>query len=371
LSRKVLFLTLRIFSGTGGIEKVSKVAGKAIFEIAEECGDELKVYSLYDKTSDADTRYFPKSIFAGFNVRKFTFVVRSVLYGRKCNLVILSHTNLLLAGYLVKILSPKSKLILIAHGIEAWGKFPSWKRKMLYHCDQILAVSSFTKNNLNNENQLPERKLKILNNCLDPFITEPVNISKSDELLNKYGFKKNDIILMALNRMVAEEGYKGYDIVIQSLQKLREKNPNLKYLIVGRYDSKEKARLDKMIAKAGLRDQVIFAGFVPDKELADHFNLADIYIMPSEKEGFGIVFIEAMYYNKPVIAGNRDGSTDALLDGKLGLLVNPESLEEVTCAITRMINHKEQYLPDRELLMENFSFPVYKEKWREVLVRSF
>jgi glycosyltransferase involved in cell wall biosynthesis len=93
--------------------------------------------------------------------------------------------------------------------------------------------------------------------------------------------------------------------------------------------------------------------------------------MPSEKEGFGIVFIEAMYYNKPVIAGNKDGSTDALLDGKLGLLVNPESLEEVTCAITRMIDHKEQYLPDRELLMENFSFPVYKEKWREVLVRSF
>ena len=92
-----------------------------------------------------------------------------------------------------------------------------------------------------------------------------------------------------------------------------------------------------MIKKRGLQQQVIFTGFVPDEELADHFNLADIYIMPSEKEGFGIVFIEAMFYHKPVIAGNKDGSVDALLNGSLGLLVNPESLDEVTCALIRMI----------------------------------
>jgi len=172
---------------------------------------------------------------------------------------------------------------------------------------------------------------------------------------------------MTLTRLAARERYKGYDVVIESLQNLRQTNPNLKYLIVGKYDHKEKSRLDKMIAKAGLKEHVIFAGFVADEELADHFNLADIYIMPSEKEGFGIVFIEAMYYNKPVIAGNKDGSTDALLGGKLGLLVNPESIEEVSAAIMRMIKDKEQYLPDRKLLMGNFSYPVYKEKWRDIL----
>ncbi len=122
-----------------------------------------------------------------------------------------------------------------------------------------------------------------------------------------------------------------------------------------------------MIEKAGLQSHVIFTGFVADEELAEHFNLADIYIMPSEKEGFGIVFIEAMYYNKPVIAGNKDGSVDALLNGSLGLLVNPESLEEVSCAIMKMVNDKEQYLPNRQLLMEHFSYPVYKEKWKGIL----
>ena len=151
------------------------------------------------------------------------------------------------------------------------------------------------------------------------------------------------------------------------MQELRKKNTSLKYLIIGKYDDKEKQRLDKLIRKAGLQSQVIFTGFVPDDELAEHFNLADIYIMPSEKEGFGIVFIEAMYYNKPVIAGNKDGSTDALLNGKLGLLVNPESQEEVSNAIKSIICNKSRYLPDRQMLMDHFSFEVYREKWRKVL----
>jgi glycosyltransferase involved in cell wall biosynthesis len=220
---------------------------------------------------------------------------------------------------------------------------------------------------LKSVNGIPAHKLQVLNNCLDPFLPPPLFEEKNEHFLKKYRFGKKDIILMTLTRLAATERYKGYDVVIESLQKLRQTYPMLKYLIVGKYDSKEKARLDAIITKAGLEDRVTFAGFVPDEELANHFNLADIYIMPSEKEGFGIVFIEAMYYNKPVIAGNKDGSADALLNGRLGLLVNPESLSEVTAAITKMAACKEKYLPDQQLLMENFSYPLYKAKWKEVL----
>jgi phosphatidyl-myo-inositol dimannoside synthase len=68
-----------------------------------------------------------------------------------------------------------------------------------------------------------------------------------------------------------------------------------------------------------------------------------------------------------VIAGNKDGSVDALLNGQLGLLVNPVSEEEITNAITKMILDKERYLPDQKLLMQNFSYPVYKNKWKGIL----
>jgi phosphatidyl-myo-inositol dimannoside synthase len=89
--------------------------------------------------------------------------------------------------------------------------------------------------------------------------------------------------------------------------------------------------------------------------------------MPSKKEGFGIVFIEAMYYNLPVIAGNKDGSVDALLNGKLGLLVDPDSQEEINNAIKKIINHEESFLPDHNLLMQNFSFGSYKNNLKGIM----
>ncbi|MEO8962480.1 MAG: asparagine synthase (glutamine-hydrolyzing) [Ginsengibacter sp.] len=366
-AKSVLFLTLRTFSSTGGIEKVSKVAGKALYEIGQETGGNLTIYSMYDGQQEVDKRYFPESIFTGFSINKLKFMVRCMRKGVKHDVVILSHVNLLLPGYLVKLLSPNTMIVLIAHGIEVWERLGDIKKFMLNQCEQVLAVSQYTAETLQHVNNVPAHKLQVLNNCLDPFLEPPLHEEKSEHFLNKYGFNNEDTILMTLTRLAARERYKGYDIVIQSLQMLRLTLPGLKYLIVGKYDEKEKQRLDTMIEKAGLNGQVTFAGFVPDEELAIHFNLADIYIMPSEKEGFGIVFIEAMYYNKPVIAGNKDGSVDALLNGRLGLLVNPQSLDEVTAAITDITSCKEKYLPDQQLLMDHFSYSTYKTKWKEIL----
>ena len=365
--KSVMFLTLRTFSLTGGIEKVSKVAGKALYDLCGDTGKSMSVYSMYDDSGDIDIKYFPRENFTGFGIKRMRFTQKAVLNGIKNDVVILSHANLLPVGYLVKLFSPKTRLVLIAHGIEAWKSFKGFQKIMLFKCDRILSVSQYTKEVIINLNHFPSEKIQILNNCLDPFLENPVEKEKDSSLLKKYHLQNSDTVLMTLTRLAARERYKGYDIVIESLKELRKTNSGLKYLIIGKYDDKEKQRLDILIKIAGLQSHVIFTGFVPDEELAEHFNLADVYIMPSEKEGFGIVFIEAMYYNKPVIAGNKDGSVDALLNGSLGLLVNPESLEEVSCAIMKMVNHKEQYLPNRQLLMEHFSYPVYKEKWKGIL----
>ncbi len=116
-----------------------------------------------------------------------------------------------------------------------------------------------------------------------------------------------------------------------------------------------------------LNQVVIFTGYIQDEELSSHYTLADLYIMPSLGEGFGIVFIEAMYYGLPVIGGNKDGSVDALLNGKLGLLVNPDKPEEITLAIKKVIENKSAFKPDDTLLMQNFSYKVYKEKFNAAL----
>jgi glycosyltransferase involved in cell wall biosynthesis len=365
--KKVMFLTLRTFSLTGGIEKVSKVAGKALYELCENAGTDMTVYSMYDDEKDVDEKYIPKKNFKGFGIKRLRFTRKAVLRGIKNDLIILSHINLLPVGCLIRFFSPNTKLVLIAHGIEAWKAFKGLRKKMLFQCDQVICVSQYTRQALINLNHFPAEKISVLNNCLDPYLQKPVEKKRNEDLLRKYHLHNDDTVLMTLTRLAARERYKGYDIVIESLKELRKTNPALKYLIIGKYDAEEKQRLDKLIKEAALEPHVIFTGFVADEELAEHFNLADIYIMPSEKEGFGIVFIEAMYYNKPVIAGNKDGSVDALLNGDLGLLVNPESLEEVSDGIMKMLNNRQAYLPRRELLMQHFSYPVYKEKWKGIL----
>ena len=364
----ILFLTLRVFSATGGIEKVCRLAGRALHLLASEQPDsKVSIFSMYDEKTDSNDLYFPASIFSGFGQSRVHFIAAAIKEGINNQMVILSHVNLLLVGFLIKLIAPNTKIVLIAHGIEVWRNFPKWKRMMLNRMDLILPVSEFTKIRMMELYDIPEHKMTVLNNCLDPFLPLPLKAKKNDRLLKLYGINKNDTLLFTLTRMASGERYKGYDQVIQAIHDLKQLHPTIKYLIVGKYDDVEKARLDEVITRLHLADNIILAGFIPDEEIAVHFNLADIYIMPSQKEGFGIVFIEALYYGKPVIAGNADGSVDALKNGLFGLLVNPSDQQKINKAIVEVITNKQQYIPDPASVLEHFGFDVYKEKLRKII----
>ena len=115
-------------------------------------------------------------------------------------------------------------------------------------------------------------------------------------------------------------------------------------------------------ARTGLSHRHVGSVHAADAEMALHFNLADLFIMPSEKEGFGIVFIEAMFYGLPVIAGNKDGSVDALCNGELGTIVDPDNLAEISNAIKKILDNPSAYKPDQQKLKAQFSYEWYKRK---------
>ena len=363
-----LFLTLRVFSAMGGIEKVSRLVAKALYEL-KNAGNKnsVAVLSMYDPESSVDEKYFPATIFKGYNQHKSSFVVEAIKQGKNCDVVILSHVNLLLPGYLIKLFSKKTKIVLIAHGIEVWSKFSFLKRWMLQRCDHIFAVSNFTKSTMVTVHQLDKNKISVLNNCLDPFMQLPIKAAKNIDLLNRYNLHSDDIVLLTITRLSSSEQYKGYDNVLYAIKELKQKQPRIKYIIAGKYDVAEKERIQHIITELELEDNIIIPGFIPDDELALHFNIADIYIMPSKKEGFGIIFIEALYFGKPVIAGNIDGSVDALDNGKFGLLVNPDHQSEKLAALDEVIENMQKYIPDHDAVMNKFSYPVYKNNFKNLL----
>lgn len=345
-----------------------RIAGKALYELGLQYGGLVNVFAMYGKANDGDrNNYLPQLIFTPFDGDRIRFVRKSFLEGRKSKVVLMSHINLLVVGYFIKFFRPSVKLVLLAHGIEVWKPLMGWKKKMLHRCDMILPVSHFTKEKMKVLYGLPDDKFSVLNNCLDPFMELPLQKEKEPALLERYGIKKEQLVLLTVSRMTDTEQYKGYDKVLQVLPELVKAHKDLRYLLVGKYDQKEKQRLDAIIRELNLGGVVVFTGLVPDEELAAHFNLGDIFIMPSEKEGFGIVFIEAMFYGIPVIAGNTDGSVDAICNGELGIGVDPNNNEEIIAAVHTIAANRIAHLPDHKKLEKYFGYREYKEKLGEAV----
>ena len=367
MQKKLLFLTLNTFSSTGGIEKVCRIAGKALHEIMLERAYHFELYSMYDAEHDLIDKYIPPSVFRAFAGNRLKFIKDAISNGRRCDTIVLGHINLLLVGFLIKLLSPKTRLVLIAHGIEVWQPLPAWKVRMLKKVDLILPVSQFTKQKMQSLFGLKNNRFKVLNNCLDPFLEKKFARAAVTGIKTRHGISDEDTVLFTLTRLKSSEQYKGYDKVITALPSILKKYPKTRYVIAGKYDPTEKERLDRLIKSLGLQDHVIMTGFLADEEMAAYFTMADIYIMPSTGEGFGIVFIEALFYGKPVIAGNVDGSVDAVDGGNFGLLVNPLVNEEIVGALEKLLADVPSYLPDDTAVLSKFGYSTYKSNLEKIL----
>ncbi len=361
---KILFLTLKTFSLTGGIEK----ACRSLMKTINDLGYPLDTWSMYDGTADNEERYTPNECFKGFSGHKISFTWAVLTKAFHYDKVILSHINLLLFGLIIKKLKPKTKIILWAHGIEVWREIPNWKKEFLQKYAEIWAVSSFTKQKLIDCHHIDASKIKILHNTLDPFFNVQKDFKKPGYLIEKYKMQTNSFVLFSLTRLSATEHRKNYDTVMSAVKQLHKQLPNLVYLIGGKADLEEQNRLQHYIDENELQEQIKLIGFIEETEITDHFALADCFILPSEKEGFGIVFIEAAACGCQVIGGNVDGSTDALLNGNLGQLINPSNENEIKAAIKRAIgNTHHQKQQQQEMALANFGFETYVEKVKGLL----
>lgn len=175
--------------------------------------------------------------------------------------------------------------------------------------------------------------------------------------------------MLTITRLSSSEKYKGYDNIIQLMDELIHNTGEIKYLIGGKADPDEKRRVETLIAQGKRKDAVSLLGFIKDSELIDHYLLADVFVMQSKKEGFGIVFIEALACGRKVIAGSKDGSAEALLQGELGKLIDPDSKAEARAAIEGYLEAIQGESPAvlQQKVVDAFGFSRYKERMQEYL----
>lgn len=177
-------------------------------------------------------------------------------------------------------------------------------------------------------------------------IFPPVDVST---ILNKGTNKKKYYLLVSR----LDFGYKKIDLAIKTFNKLR-----LPLVIIG--TGREEERLKKMA-----NENIIFAGHVGEKELSDYYRNAKALIMPQE-EDFGIVAVEAQSYGIPVIAYNKGGSLDTVVDKKTGVLFSKQNEKELSKAIANFSKTKF----NRDIIIKNslrFSKEVFEKEFLDFI----
>ena len=249
-------------------------------------------------------------------------------------------------------------VVLHVHGIDAWTPTDRGvANRLVSRVDRVVSVSRTTLRRLADWSGLdPERGVVVPNTIdFDGLAPGPV----PDALLDRYALHDN-YVLMTLGRLVGKERRKGFDRVLEVLPEVAAERPDVTYLIVGK--GPDQPRLEQKAERLGVRDQVVFAGYVPEDEKADHFRLADRFVMPSEGEGFGLVVLEALACGTPVIASTRDGSREAVADGDFGVLVDPHAPDEITQAILTS-----QDAPSPAAVRDRFGPAAYRERVRQAI----
>ena len=358
LQMRIIVLLTDAFGGNGGIALFNRNLLTVLCQhpyLAQVVAIPRLAPKPYNMLPDKLT-YITKGIDG--KIKYFITVLQTVMKYRNFDLIICGHIHLIPIAYFLRLWLRKP-LLLIIYGIEAW--LPS--RNQIINCctkkiDAFISISELTKRRYLNWSHIADKKGFILPNAvaLEKFTSG----KKNKSLLNRYGLQ-GKLVLMTLGWIRSNEN-KGFDKVIDLLPELSRKMENLVYMIVGEGD--DKPRLMEKVRRLGIADQVIFTGFIPESEKADYYRLADAYVMPSRGEGFGFVFLEAMACGIPVVASKVDGGKEALLDGRLGILVNPLAPEEIRQGILDALKLPSGVAPAG---IEYFSLNQFEKRLRTII----
>ncbi|HHT9135766.1 MAG TPA: glycosyltransferase family 4 protein [Candidatus Wunengus sp. YC60] len=273
----------------------------------------------------------------------------ALCYARKYNIGKLHCGQILSAGpaglVCKKLLGVKYSVYVYGSETVRFGnsQLMTWlMKKVIKEAEELVPNSEFTMCEFERWG-IPRKKMVTIVPGVDSAFFHPQE--KSPRLVEKYGLQNKQVV-MTVGRL---DERKGHDMVIQAIKQVTKRFPDTIYMIVGK--GREEQRLKNLADKLRLHDHVIFTGFVLDESLPDYYNLCNVFVLPNREteshdqlkgdyEGFGVVFLEAGACGKPAIAGNSGGSSEAVIDGITGLIVDPRSEDEIAHTIERILADK-------------------------------
>ncbi|KKR82920.1 MAG: Glycosyl transferase, group 1 family [Candidatus Daviesbacteria bacterium GW2011_GWA1_41_61] len=224
------------------------------------------------------------------------------------------------------------------------------EKEGMEEADEVIAVSQYTKDIIVERYGISPDKIEVVWNGIDPEDYQPVQ--PEDNGLSHWkalGYK----IVLFVGRITMQ---KGPDYFLQAAKKVLSYNPQVIFVIAGSGDMEN--QIISQAASLGISDKVLFAGFLRGNELNTVYRIADLFVLPSVSEPFGIVPLEAAVNGTPVLISKQSGVSEALTHA---LKVDFWDIDEMADKILAVLNNPSLY----GCLKENGQREVQKLSWKE------
>jgi len=348
-----LLCTIDQTAGNGGIARVSTLVWEVMRRIS---ADRCRMLTLFGPSAQAAT-YSDKV--------RFSARLALVQVQRHFNWMFFDHVFLAAIQPLV----PRCYRIPYAvflHSVEVWNEVSPLRLRALQGATVLIANSEFTAGRV----RAVHPTLGPIHVChlalLRQTLTAPPGGGSIDtELVQRIRTNSAAVV----GRISSVERHKGHLQLIRSWPAVRQHVPDAQLVVVGKGD--DVPHLKNEARNAGCEDAVLFTGWVSESTLAAIYDRVALYAMPSDGEGFGLVFLEAMEHRLPCIASTTDASREIVADGKTGFLVNQNDQDALAGRVVQLLQNPALRLRFGEAgfrrLSECFSFGLFQQRLTSAL----
>jgi phosphatidylinositol alpha-1,6-mannosyltransferase len=326
---RVVICALETYSKIGGLQNFNR---RVFQNLARRAVEQVERAPLVVLRGDQNALRPTKD---GFEIAapkcRICFYLRAVWSGvANADVFIIGHINLLPLAAVVRVFRPKLPILLFVHGDEVWNIqrqkrfYETWFVRAL---TQIASVSQFTAGVMAREFNIPLTKFVLLPNAVDRLTAAPEAPRRQTQTI------------LTVTRLGEDDRAKNVDKMVRAVAALRQRLPGVKYDIIG--DGALAPELKRLVKDLGADDIIRFHGQVGDAELHAAYARASVFAMPSNKEGFGIVYLEAWQRGLPVICSSFGASSEIVADGLDGFVVDPDDLEALVERLYLLLSQHE------------------------------
>lgn len=324
---RVLFIGLAAYGAHGGIQRFNR----RVVDALARSDIQASTLFLADDTQACVAAAPARVSVEGVSGRRGLFLRRFLAQSMAVDVLFVGHINLLPFAVLFRLLRPKGRVILFAHGVEIWGD-PAYRsprkwepRALRFAVDKVAIVSSYSRDLMGRAFAYPLSRFALFPNAVD--------------LQPRQERGHADRTVVTVSRLAASEREKHVDKLVRAMPAVLARVPDARLAIIG--DGALRVELEALAETLGVSGNVDFLGFVSDEELSRAYDQAMVFALPSSKEGFGIVYLEAWLRGLPVIGSQFGAAAEVITDGKDGFTVNPEDVEGVADAMVTLLTDRQ------------------------------